>query len=198
MSECSTVLQTSLKPLLDLIPSVTDRSVQDAPFLCEIISQELENDAIEPTSLPVVGRRPHSPDSHLITESFIRQENADYFYLNHDNNTPLMNAVLAENITAVRGLLHYARQINNKGETALMLAIPTRNEEIIHMLIGLEAGHVCSNGDSALLRCLRLGELKLAELLTDDEGYVLLAHPIRVWKERIGHLKYLTRHRTET
>lgn len=170
MSECSTVLQTSLKPLLDLIPSVTDRSVQDAPFLCEIISQELETDAIEPTSLPVVGRRPHSPDSHLITESFIRQENADYFYLNHDNNTPLMNAVLAENITAVRGLLHYARQINNKGETALMLAIPTRNEEIIHMLIGLEAGHVCSNGDSALLRCLRLGELKLAELLTDDEG----------------------------
>ncbi|EFO64535.1 Protein 21.1 [Giardia lamblia P15] len=170
MSECSPVLQASLEPLLDLLPSVTDKSVQDTPFSCEIISQELENDAIEPASLSVVGYGHRSPDSHLITESFIKQANADYFHLNHDNNTPLMNAVLAENITAVSGLLHYARQINNKGETALMLAIPTRNEEIIHMLIGLEAGHVCSNGDSALLRCLRLGEFKFAELLTDDEG----------------------------
>lgn len=172
-SNCSTALQLSLKPLFDLIPSVMDRSIQNTHLVCEIISQELEHD--EPTSniisvMEGIDHNPLSTDSRPITESIIKQTNADYFYINHDNNTPLMNAVLAENITAVRGLLHYARQINNKGETALMLAIPTHNKEIIRTLIELEAGHICSDGDSALLRCLRLGEFDFAELLTDDEG----------------------------
>lgn len=181
-SNCSAALQASLEPLFNLIPSVVDRYVQDTHFVGEIVSQELENDATASSPLPVIevielveatSNESLPTDSHPVTESLIKQTNADYFNINHDNNTPLMNAVLAENITAVRGLLHYARQINNKGETALMLAIPTHNEEIIRTLIGLEAGHICSDGDSALLRCLRLGEFEFAELLTDDEGVKL-------------------------
>ena len=169
-SDCSIALRASLEPLFRLVPSIMDKPIQDTPFLCEIVSYELEDDTSIPSLVPVANREPLSPDSRPVTESLIKQTNADYFCLNHDNNTPLMNAVLAENVVAVRGLLHYARQINNKGETALMLAIPTRNEEIINTLITLEAGHICSNGDSALLRCLRLGEFKFAERLTDDEG----------------------------
>lgn len=89
---------------------------------------------------------------------------------NADGNTPLMQAVLRQDTLAVRKFLNYAKQVNRKGETALMLAIVTGNREIIQILMELEAGHILPDGDCALQRCLIAGHVDLANVLAEEEG----------------------------
>ncbi|TNJ30444.1 Ankyrin repeat protein 1 [Giardia muris] len=89
---------------------------------------------------------------------------------NADGNTPLMQAVLRQDTLAVRRFLNYAKQVNRKGETALMLAIVTGNREIIQILMELEAGHILPDGDCALQRCLIAGYVDLANILAEEEG----------------------------
>lgn len=89
------------------------------------------------------------------------------------HNTPLMTAVLDENINGVMANLSYAKETNALGKTALMYAAERNFCSAVKILAPLEAGMVDPNGVSALQMALLNNSLNAAKILTPAEGFDL-------------------------
>lgn len=85
-------------------------------------------------------------------------------------HTPLMQAVLANNIDAVHRSLQYAKTQLRDGTTALMLAVTKGNHDMVKLLAPLEAGLQRKDGKLALHLALKREDFKTAQLLTKLEG----------------------------
>lgn len=87
------------------------------------------------------------------------------------HNTPLMTAVLDEDINGVMASLSYAKETNSLGKTALMYAAEKNFSSAVKILAPLEAGMVDPNGVSALQMALLNNSLNSAKILTPAEGF---------------------------
>lgn len=85
-------------------------------------------------------------------------------------HTPLMQAVLANNIDAAHRSLQYVKTQLKDGTTALMLAVNKGNYDMIKLLAPLEAGLQRKDGKLALHLALKREDFKAAQLLTKLEG----------------------------
>lgn len=89
------------------------------------------------------------------------------------HNTPLITAVLDEDINGVMANLSYAKETNALGKTALMYAAERNFCSAVKVLAPLEAGMVDPNGVSALQMALLNNSLTSAKILTPAEGFDL-------------------------
>lgn len=85
-------------------------------------------------------------------------------------HTPLMQAVLVNNIDAAHRALQYAKTQLKDGTTALMLAVNKGNQDMVKLLAPLEAGLRRRDGKLALHLALKREDFKVAQLLTKLEG----------------------------
>ncbi|ESU36950.1 Ankyrin repeat protein [Giardia duodenalis] len=85
-------------------------------------------------------------------------------------HTPLMQAVLVNNIDAAHRALQYAKAQLKDGTTALMLAVNKGNQDMIRLLAPLEGGLRRKDGKLALHLALKREDFKVAQLLTKLEG----------------------------
>ncbi|TNJ28280.1 Ankyrin repeat protein 2 [Giardia muris] len=83
--------------------------------------------------------------------------------------TSLIDAAETGNIAAVRALLAQARQRNEKGETALMLAAKRGHAQIVELLRGKEAHLKDSYGYTALMHAAKYNRTEAIKLLLESE-----------------------------
>ncbi|EFO64396.1 Protein 21.1 [Giardia lamblia P15] len=93
-------------------------------------------------------------------------------------------AVLAKDSRRVMSLVdRWARSRTAEGETALMLAVRNRSQDMVHALIPHEAGLLTPSGETSLAIAVQIDAPELCELLVREEGGIALPNgstPLRL------------------
>lgn len=115
-----------------------------------------------------------------------------------EDTAPWFRAVLAQDLRQVMSLIDtWARSRTVEGETALMLAVRAKSQDMVRILVPHEAGLLTPSGETSLAIAVQINAPELCELLIREEGGIALpdgSTPLRLAMDlnRIDCVKVLS------